>query len=782
MTEQTLMPKTTKYLYYVTLTLYGLYFVATITGNSFFIDGFSVLCSFSIFLFLVSMINVLGGFKYTSVFMAIGILLWVIGDVLYFINNQILNTDPLTGIVDLIYDAPNYFFGASLGAWLIICLKDRRRDLSFFMANTFCFSIIALVLANNFLMKLTSSKQPMSPAHLGAISYFYANFSILVMAGYLLYLIGFKNWLKGTVVTTYGIIGYICLDFGYMYYDVKGGDAESDWVNFLYMTCMFMLVLGDYFQIKKQYVFPLRTHDWSRTSTAVRFIVAIMLAIDDVLLMMAGWLNLVEVLFIIVALAGYIIMSYMIGNDVLNESLIHQVEQQNEILEERIKVKTHDLVVANKELEKLSSTDLLTGLYNRRYARTDLLDINEKAKITGASYSLFVIDLNHFKPVNDTYGHEMGDRVLEEFGKRMRALPKEYSSYRMGGDEFLIVCDASEPRERIISRAESIKELFNTPVLLDTYIFNLSASIGISIFPNDGKEPEVLMSYADAAMYSVKTSTNKDDYRFYDGGLIQKVGRKQRIKDMLSKLDVYKDFTLFYQPQIDKASGGLVGVEVFPRMLEKTGDFSPAELIPVAEEMGVMHTLGMFIAEKSVETVIGWKDLFEDGISLTINLSPLQLIDAEFIESLGDVVKSCGLEPANINLDVANEVVMGASDAAKETLRVLGEFGFNLSLNDFGGGDINLAYVMDCGFNHIKLSRTLIGDMETNERDYILIKSIVAMAETTGIEVVAVGVETMGQAKLLCDMGIRRMQGFLFGKPVDAMTFYEQYSARGNEQ
>lgn len=764
-------------MFYVATVAYAFYFVATVSKNDFWIDLVSIVCSFSVFLFLVSMINKMGGFKYTSTILAIGILMWSLADVAFFVDTHLHGLGAISGVADTIYLLPNYFFGSSLCIWLIICLKDSRRNLSFFLANTFCVSIITLVVFNKFLIRITGSEHAMTMAHVSAVAYFFANFSVLIMGGYLLYLIGIKAWLKGTVLTTYGIIGYLSIDFYYMYEETIGVDPESHVMNLLYVSFMYMMVLGNYIQFNKQYVFPLREPDWSKKSGKRRLVRVMVILVADIVLMFLGLLNVVEALFIVVAVLAYTIMLYMLNNDVLNERILKQKEKQNEILEERIKEKTQDLTEANEELEKLSSTDLLTGLYNRRYARTKLARISDLARKYKGGYAVFVIDLNHFKPVNDTYGHEMGDRVLMEFGRRMQELPGEYTAYRLGGDEFMIVSNVKEDRAKIENRAECIRELFNTPILLDNYIFSLSGSIGISVYPDDAKDPDTLMNYADAAMYAVKTSAHKDDFKFYDGGLIQEVGRKQRIRDILSNVNVYRDFDLYYQPQVDNDSGRLIGVEVFPRISESLGHFSPAEMIPVAEEMGVMHSLGAFIAESSIETVSKWKDLFDgQHISLNINLSPLQLIDAEYIEELGTLVEKAGLKPANINLDVANEVVMGASDAAKETLKMLGQYGYVLSLNDFGGGDINLAYVMECGFNHIKLSRTLIADMETDENKYSLVRAIVSMAESVGLEITAVGVETKDQVKALSEMGIHRMQGYLFGKPVLADVLYEEFS------
>ena len=373
-----------------------------------------------------------------------------------------------------------------------------------------------------------------------------------------------------------------------------------------------------------------------------------------------------------------------------------------------------------------------------------------------------------FKPVNDTYGHEMGDRVLHEFGKRMKNLPAEYDSFRTGGDEFLIIKRLSEHENDLTDVAKTIQKVFDTAIIYDTYIFNLSASLGISIYPDDSTDIRDVMQYADTAMYAVKHSENKDDYKFFSKDLIHLLSLQQSIRERLKEAVPKRDFTIYYQPQIDTTNGEIIGFEAFPHIKGDMEYLSPSEIIPVAEEVGIMSSLGLWLVTTALSQVKEWEKIGHKEYSLTVNLSPLQLIDNNYFEPLKDYMDKEDIEHSSLILDIANSVIMGSASSAKKCMKALHDEGFMLSLNDFGGDDINLSYVLECGFNGIKLSRSLIAELGTDTRSKILIDSIMALSENMKIDVTAVGVETKDQENALKDLGITKVQGYLYYKPVTA--------------
>ena len=248
----------------------------------------------------------------------------------------------------------------------------------------------------------------------------------------------------------------------------------------------------------------------------------------------------------------------------------------------------------------------------------------------------------------------------------------------------------------------------------------------------------------------------------------------RRIRECLEHSDPEKDFVMHYQPQVDGLSGALVGVEVFPHLVGDLEDCSPAELIPVAEEMGLMNRIGTHIAESAFSRIHEWGKRYGKNLTITINLSPLQLADADYIAKLRQLVGVYAIEPSQVVLDVENGVLLDDGGTVKETLRSLHAFGFVLSLNDFGGGDINLSYVLDCGFEGIKLSRSLV-TRANDEMVMRLIRSIISVADAMNLEVTAVGIESKETAKKLMELGITRLQGYYYGRPVRPEELEERF-------
>ena len=314
--------------------------------------------------------------------------------------------------------------------------------------------------------------------------------------------------------------------------------------------------------------------------------------------------------------------------------------------------------------------------------------------------------------------------------------------------------------------ADIIRKLFNTPIIFEKYIFNISASIGIAIYPDDTRDWAQLLGYADNAMYEVKKSGNKDGYKFFDTKMVQALTKKQLIRISVENAKIEQDFILHYQPQVDTDTGKIIGAEVFPHLKGDLEIISPAELVPVAEECGVLTTLGIWTVRESFKTIAEWNKRFGMDLALTINLSPQQLIDAEFIEELERSRNEFGLITSKIILDISTDIMMGAANPYRDTMEAFHNYGFKLSLNDFGGTGINLAYLMNCGINYIKLSRSLVLKLDNDDKVRILVESITGFAKAMKITVAAVGVENEKQCNLLREMGITKMQGYLMSRPV----------------
>lgn len=747
------------------------YLIGILAGNDFLMDLMSpVTIGFVIFL-LISEIPRLGIFKWSTVAMVVGLFVWFVADVLFFCNDYIIpDRGALTQLTDDIYLFPNAFFVLCISIYMGFNLRKRKIELAFLMSNTLCFAIIGFVIIYRFHI-YASEEVSNTNTHFKELIFFFLSFYTIMMCIQLFDFIGWKNIFKGTVWTAIGILGYSILDLYYDFMLALGQSAESDLVNFLYVIFMVLMGIGTTIQLHKGYDFTFSPRDFSKKATRRRIafsslliVISIGFIISDVLTESLGF-------YVLIILMSYLITNYVFYSDNLDKKMLEYQKQQNAVLEEKIREKTQDLETANKNLRMLSTTDILTGLQNRRSSVEFLKKLVTEYAENRKRFALVCADLNNFKPVNDTYGHEIGDKVLAEFGKRLNALPESFHSFRVGGDEFIIcMTDVKEPEDVAIA-ASDLQELFHTPIIYDNSILNLSASMGIAIFPDDCGEYEMLLSYADAAMYDIKKSQNKDGYKFFDSSMTHFVDRRASIKAAIKKADPNKDFVLYYQPQVDPSTRKILGVEVYPHMKGDMEKISPAELIPIAEETGIMSALGIWIAKEAFATISKWNTKFNLDIGFTINLSPLQLSEAKLIDELARLGKEYDIESGKVFLDISNEVITGASHSALGVMKSLSEFGYNLSLNDFGGDNINLSYLMDCGISRIELSRKLVASLENDESTRTLIKSIIKFASTMDIAVAAVGIENEKQCDMLREMGITLMQGYLISMPVDSATF-----------
>jgi diguanylate cyclase (GGDEF)-like protein len=762
-----MLKKREKVLLYLIAFSFAVYFISTLLKNAFLIDLFSPITVGLVLILLISELKRLGQFKWSSVAMALGIFLWFVGDILFLLNDFVFpDSELLSATTEFIYMLPNGCLAACITIYMLYKLSNSRIEMAFLLANSLCFAISFFVLILR--LHLYASDDTHDHIHWTQLIFFFVSFYVMMMCFELAIHIGIKNIFKGPFITNIGVFCYSALDIRYNFLLAQGIDAESDFTNLLYIVFIIFMGVGTTFQIIKNYDFEFRKRDFSKKATRSRFVFILCMILVDIIMISTSFLPQSLGMYILITLLSYLITNYALHSQYLNEELINSQKEQNAKLEERIKEKTQDLESANDQLHVLSSTDALTGLLNRRSA-TEYIEkmIGENAS-SNEKFAVFCTDLNHFKPVNDTYGHEMGDEVLKEIGKRLGRLPSDYRAFRMGGDEFLIILNGISDISEAENAADSIRKLFNTPIIFDNYIFNLSASIGVAIYPDDATTLGLLLNYADNAMYMVKKSGNKDGCKFFDVKMSEQISRKQLIRKTVENAAPDKDYVLHYQPQVDADSGEILGVEVFPHLKGDMENVSPADLIPVAEECGVLSALGIWIVRDSFETVSKWNKKYGANIALTINLAPQQMIDAEFIEALERLSAEFELDVKKIILDISTDIMMESSSSSRDTLEAFHHYGFKLSLNDFGGSSINLAYVMTCGVNYIKLSRNLISSAETDETMRILIESITGLASAMGITIAAVGVENEAQYQLLRQMGIKKMQGYLFSRPVRA--------------
>ena len=719
---------------YAIFTSYVLMVIGTILGNDFFYLLMSPITAFLTGTLIMICLRRMGGFWFPSFLLGVGIYVWVIADIITFVSGYITHTDSTDSLVQTLYVFPNYFFGISVAVYFI--QKLHGRQLYQFLVNVFTFTIIGFVAFRKILTYANAVNELDTLSLMRVYMYFFINFFIIIMIFHMVYMIATESGLKGTNTMIIGIFVYTLLDIPYNYSIVVGRDPENSWLNLVYMVCMILMAHGIYHQIRHKHVFKLKAYEYNQKNVKrVRWLVLTGILIS-VILWIVGFFNQNDFTYLLIAMLASWVMTSSFQNGALSEQLMKQ-------------------------------QDLLTGLYNRRYSTVVLQECKKTAEDDKETFTVYCIDLNHFKPVNDTYGHDMGDRVLQEFGMRMLKLPPDYISFRMGGDEFMVIRKNTQDEDSVIEGAKILQELFHTPILLDSYVFNLSGSIGVATYGTHSNDADDLVRYSDAAMYAVKHSGQKDNYRIFDSGLVETVEKHRTLEAKLRNASPEHDFILYYQPKLAKDSGKLEGVEVFPRLKGPGNEiYTAGELIPIAEEAGIMSRLGIWIAKEAISTVAKWNRTYNLDMSVSINLAPLQLLDEEFLEELKNTSSSGPMPADRIILEISNDVIMGSAGSSKDTLKVLHDLGFGLVLNDFGGGDINLSHIVDCGFDGIDMSHSLIVRAEKDPEARSLLECIVAIAGALNLSVSAVGIETTEQIAMISGLGVQYVQGYYYWKPM----------------
>ncbi|BFM15884.1 hypothetical protein R50073_20670 [Maricurvus nonylphenolicus] len=411
--------------------------------------------------------------------------------------------------------------------------------------------------------------------------------------------------------------------------------------------------------------------------------------------------------------------------------------------------------------------DGLTGLANRRKVQEELEELLKKQQ----AVSLLFIDLDGFKYVNDSLGHIVGDGLLQRVGKRLQSTIREADLLaRLGGDEFLVVLESNSDAELT---AERILKVLSHPFEISGRIMHLGASIGIVTSPDDGDTSEVLLRNADAAMYHAK-SKGKNTYSVFSSDIYRHSARRMQLEIGLRHALQRGELRLHYQPQKFLADGRLFGAEALCRWYShELGDVSPSEFIPLAEEIGLIDDLGDWVVREALRSCRQWREAGVEDVVVSINVSPRQLRSDSLLTTISGALKEFRLPASALCVEVTETLLMDSYDKAQSLLNSLRELGVSLAIDDFGVGYSSLSYLKRFPFDSLKIDRSFVGDMENNEDDHTLIRTIVQLGHNLGLKVVAEGVENQAQQDLLTAIGCDAIQGYWLSKPIDGDSFLD---------
>jgi diguanylate cyclase (GGDEF)-like protein len=443
-----------------------------------------------------------------------------------------------------------------------------------------------------------------------------------------------------------------------------------------------------------------------------------------------------------------------------------------------------ELVESREQIRTLAYYDSLTGLPNRLLFLDRVRGLLARARRRNDKMALMVVDLDNFKRINDSLGHDAGDDVLRTVGTRLRDAVRPYdgmsretdvqvasSVARMGGDEFLMsVCDLSSV-EQAATVAGRLLDALRAPIMLPSGPLQVSASIGISLFPDDGEEFETILKHADIALYQAKDA-GRNAFEFYDPAMNETALQRLVLEASLREAVAEGSLSLAVQPKVDARTGALIGGEALLRWQHAAhGVVSPSVFVPLAERIGLASVLTTMIIEKVCAQMVAWRTSGITLLPIAINVSAQVFRDPDAVAAICRIPTAHGIEPSLIEFEIKETALIDDPRRATRVLAQIRQQGYRVTLDDFGTGFSSLSHLRDFTVDVLKVDGSFVRELQYDAKDALLVKGIIALAHSLGMETVAEGVESEAQRDALLRFGCERMQGYLFGRPAPADDF-----------
>jgi diguanylate cyclase (GGDEF)-like protein/PAS domain S-box-containing protein len=425
-----------------------------------------------------------------------------------------------------------------------------------------------------------------------------------------------------------------------------------------------------------------------------------------------------------------------------------------------------------EEINFFAYHDYLTELPNRRMFDQTLVRLNSECESKQDKIALFYLDLDRFKFVNDTLGHDIGDTLLCEVSKRLCMLIDKEFVFRLGGDEFAIILGDIEKNDPVLFGKKVIREI-EKPFRINGYELHITTSIGISIFPDDGDTLKKIKMNTDAALYRAK-ELGKNNVQLFTKSLNAEPYQRFIFENDLRKAILREEFVLHYQPKINLMSGNIVGGEALIRWNHTNwGIVPPGEFVPLAEETGLIHEMTEWVIGQVCKQLMVWKNEGRHPVPISVNISARTLMKTSLVQKIKRQLEKHSISPSLIEIEITEDALIKNEGLGISTIRSLREMGMAVSIDDFGMGYSSIGYLKKFKADCIKIDRAFIKDIQENNEDSFIVQSIILMAKGLGLKVVAEGVETEQQLQLLKSLNCQYVQGFYFSKPLPAEEFVQ---------
>jgi len=439
----------------------------------------------------------------------------------------------------------------------------------------------------------------------------------------------------------------------------------------------------------------------------------------------------------------------------------------------------NELTLAREREHFIATHDPLTGLSNRRAFREQLARSLAYSERTDSRVALLVLDIDGFKAINDSLGHPVGDQLLNLISQRLlQAARKSDMVARVGGDEFLVMLQPFKRDEDPARVAQRIIRCISRPCKLAGSEYRVTASIGVAMFPRDGSDPDLLIRNADTAMHHAKAE-GRNRYSYYAEDMNEAVARALDLENDLRRAIEHGSLVLHYQPQVDVHFGHIIGAEALVRWRDpRRGLIPPTEFISIAEETGLIHPLGACVLRMACEEASRWPSVRRGSeLRVGVNVSSRQLRERTFAELVTSTLRETGLDPDRLELEITESSVLHERGVTLATIQHLRELGVHVSIDDFGTGYSALSALKQLPVDGLKIDRSFVSDLTSDGSAATITSGLIAIANGLGLATIAEGVEVVEQMQLLRGQGCRRMQGYLFAKPIPAEDFAAQLAS-----
>ncbi|MGB6406680.1 MAG: DUF4084 domain-containing protein [Planococcus donghaensis] len=712
--------------------------------------------------------------------LSLGSLSYVIAESISTISYTIFNvTMGYPGPPDLFYFLQIVFYLAAF----VYQLKQRE-EISYqikFLFDMMILITVSTALSWHFLIQHVLPGQTASPL-LIVLSLAYPIGDLLLMFGVISLYIGFSHTLPYQVAALIitGLIFQVFADTAHLYSTLSDTYSSGNLYDPLWGLSLLLVALAGLHALEpskrrssKLTVTPTEEHVSVRIllpyfSLMILFIVMTLEQKEDMTGLIIG-----------AGIAAFLILTRQIFTIVDNQRLLSNYNQLTSVLEHKIEQRTVEVTSSNNQLKEtvhqmkhMAYHDVLSGLPNRRLFLEKLEASIVEAKHKSHKLAVVFIDLDRFKNINDTFGHEFGDLLLQAFSQRILDNLRSIDTLsRQGGDEFTLLLNAIKEEKDIAPIIHKLQKALEKPLIIKNQELYISMSIGISVYPKDGDTTDELLKNADNAMYSAKEK-GRNNYQFFSKNMAFVAARKTALEGDLNRAVINKEFTLHYQPQILAKTGEIIGMEALIRWQKNDGSIvSPGEFIPLAEETRLILPIGEWVLYTACQQAKKWHDDGNSHLKLAVNLSSLQFMHDDLITTIQKVLKTTGFNASSLELEITESVVLDDAEKAIARMQTLREIGVQIAIDDFGTGYSSLSYLKRFPLNNLKIAQPFVQDMATNPRDKSLVEAMIFIAHSLDMSVIAEGVETEEQLALLQDLGCDEIQGFLFSKPLPTTRF-----------